>query len=89
MTQVFFRIPKTIKDCCNVFIIYRPTDLDELATLGRRVGLKKDEVRNVFEEFLPHYQDSLLINLIPNCPSKFGKNLFQTLRIDDSDSDSD
>ena len=87
LTQVFFRIPKVIKDCCNVFIIYRPVDLDELSTLGRRVGLKKEEINHMFKTFLPHWRDSLLINLIPNAPSKFSKNLFQKIELDGSDSD--
>jgi hypothetical protein len=89
ITQVFFRVPKVIKDCCNVFIIFRPTDLDELSTLGRRVGLKKEEITHMFNEFLPHWRDSLLINLIPNAPYKFGKNLFERIELNDSDSDSD
>ena len=89
LTQVFFRIPKVIKDCCNVFIIYKPVDLDELATLGRRVGLKKEEISHIFNSFLPHWRDSLLINLIPDAPYKFGKNLFQKIQMDDgSDSES-
>ena len=89
LTQVFFRIPKVLKDCCNVFIIYRPVDLDELSTLGRRVGLKKDEITHIFNTFLPHWRDSLLVNLIPDAPYKFGKNLFTPIVMDDSDSDSD
>ena len=42
--QSWFRVPRIVKDCCNVFIIYRPVDADELATVGRRVGLKKEQI---------------------------------------------
>ena len=87
LTQVFFRIPKVLKDCCNVFIIYRPVDLDELSTLGRRVGLNKNEISQLFNEHLPHWRDSLLINLVPNAPYKYGKNLFQQIEVAESDSD--
>jgi hypothetical protein len=86
LTQVFFRIPKIIKDCCNVFIIFRPTDLDELATIGRRVGLKKKKITDIFNKHLPKWRDSLLVNLIPDAPYKFSKNMFEPLEID-SDSD--
>ena len=82
LTQVFFRIPKVIKDCCNVFIIYRPVDLDELSTLGRRVGLKKEDMSYLFNKFLPHWRDSLLINLVPNAPHKYSKNLFTPIEYD-------
>ena len=87
LTQVFFRIPKVIKDCCNVFIIYRPVDLDEISTLGRRVGLKKEDINHLFNSFLPDWRDSLLINLIPNAPYKFGKNLFEPIEMNESDDD--
>ena len=33
LTQCFFRMPKIIKDCSNVFIVYKPHDLDELGLL--------------------------------------------------------
>jgi hypothetical protein len=89
LTQVFFRIPKVIKDCCNVFIIYKPVDLDELSTLGRRVGLKKEEIGHLFKTHLPHWRDSLLINLIPNAPTKFAKNLFTPIQMVESDSESE
>lgn len=80
--QCWFRVSKTPKDCSNVFIIFKPHDTDELATIGRRVGLKKEEIFNLFREHLPNWRDSLLINLIPDAPYKFGKNLFKSLDSD-------
>jgi hypothetical protein len=70
-------------------VIYKPVDLDELSTLGRRVGLKKDEISHIFNSFLPHWRDSLLINLIPNAPSKFSKNLFEPIQMEESESESE
>ena len=88
MHQSWFRIPKIAKDCSNVFVIFRPHDRDELATIGRRVGLKKDKIFDIFNDHLPEWRDSLLINLIPNAPYKFGKNLFTPIQMNDgSDSD--
>jgi hypothetical protein len=56
--------------------------------LGRRVGLKKEEISHMFNSFLPHWRDSLLINLIPNAPYKFGKNLFEPIQLE-SESESE
>ena len=86
MHQAFFRIPKIVKDCSNVFIIFRPHDNDELASIGRRVGLKKKKIFDLFNDCLPEWRDSLLINLIPNAPHKFYKNLFTPI-IEEVDSD--
>jgi len=80
--QSFFRIPKIVKDCSNTFIIFKPHDNDELATIGRRVGLKKEEITGIFRDHMPNWRDSLLINLIPGAPYKFGKNLFQKLQLE-------
>jgi hypothetical protein len=76
MHQCAFRIPKTVRDCCNVFIIFRPHDNDELATLGRRIGLKKEEIFDIFKNHLPNWRDSLMINLCPGATHKYSKNLF-------------
>jgi len=82
MHQSWFRVPKIIKDCCNVFIIYRPVDDDELVTIGRRVGLTKDQIRYIFDTYMPHFRDSLTVNTIPGAPYKYLKNLYEPLNID-------
>jgi hypothetical protein len=86
--QSWFRIPKIVKDCANVFIIFRPHDNDELATIGRRVGLKKENIFDIFNNHLPEWRDSLCINLIPGAPHKFSKNLFEPIQeVSDDDED--
>ena len=82
MHQSFFRVPKVAKDCCNVFILFRPVDADELHSMARRVGLKKDQIDYIFNTYLPNFRDSLTINLIPGAPHKFLKNLYEPLDID-------
>jgi hypothetical protein len=79
--QSFFEIPSIIKKCANVFIIYKPNDLDELATIGRRVGLKKDTICELFNSVLMGKRDTLCVDLIENSPAKFRKNLFTPLEI--------
>jgi hypothetical protein len=87
MHQSWFRVPKIVKDCCNVFIIFRPHDNDELASIGRRVGMGKKKIFDIFDSCLPKWRDSLLINLIPGASHKFYKNLFEPIEEVDSDSD--
>ena len=79
--QVFVRVPKIARDCSNIFIIYRPVDLDSLDTVGRRIGLKKEQVRYIFKELMPHYRDSLCVNLIPRAPHKYLKNVYEPLKL--------
>jgi hypothetical protein len=79
--QCFFRLPKTTKDCSNVFILFKCHDRDELSTIGRRVGLQKKTIHDLFKEVLPVFCDSLLINLCPSSPHKFYKNLFTAIEV--------
>lgn len=77
--QSFFSVPKVCRDQSNTFILWKPHDLDTCGTIGRRVGLKKAEITSLFREYLPNWRDSLLINMIPGAPYKFGKNLYEAL----------
>lgn len=79
--QSWFRIPKIVKDTANIFVIFRPHDLDELKTIGRRVGLSKNVIVNIFDTYLPNWRDSLTIDLNPKSPAKYRKNLFEPLDI--------
>ena len=42
--QIFMNCPKSIRDMSNFYIIWRVDDLDSIKTIGRRVGLKKEEI---------------------------------------------
>ena len=77
--QSWFRIPKMIKDHSNVFIIYKPIDLDEQHTIGRRVGLNKYCSDYLFDEFIKVPTDNITINTIPHAPFKFAKNIYDEI----------
>ena len=84
--QSFFNTPKIVKNCTNVFIIFRPNCLDELKTIGRRIGLNKKQILYIFDTYLPHYRDSLCVNLIPGAPHRYLRNLYEPLDIKFPDS---
>lgn len=77
--QSFFRLPKLVKDMCNVIILYKPHDIDERKTIGRRVGLNKDEASYLFDTYLIEPTDSLIINMISKAPYVLGKNLYEPI----------
>jgi len=45
--QSWFRLPKIVKDMCNVIILYKPHDHDELHTIGRRIGLNNINPKHI------------------------------------------
>jgi hypothetical protein len=82
--QAFFRVPSIIRTCTNVFIVFKPRDLDSLARIGRRIGLRKETIVSLFQTELSAYRDCLTVNLIPSSPHVFWKNYFTPLEIDES-----
>jgi len=74
--QSFFDMPSIIKKCCNVFIIYRPNDRDELGTIARRVGMTKKDMLYIFDNFMKEKRDTLCIDMTEDSPAPLRKNLF-------------
>jgi len=79
--QSFFDVPSIVKKCANLFVLYRPNDDDELGTIARRVGMKKDIMVKLFDEILPEKRDTLCIDLSEGTPCQYRKNLFQPIDI--------
>lgn len=79
VNQLYTRILKPIRDCCNVFILYRPLDLDSLNLIGRRIGLLKEKVNYIYDELLPEFHDSLTINYSKNAKYRYAKNLYDCI----------
>lgn len=81
--QDFFSIPTIIRKCATQFLIYKPRNQDELTVIAKRVGIKKDEMHNIFDREIKTKRDCLLIDL--SCPDEFmiRKNIFTVLNIAD------
>ncbi len=81
--QDFFSIPIIIRKCATQFLIYKPRNNDELTVISKRVGIKRDEMHNIFNREIKTKRDCLLIDL--SCPEEFmiRKNIFTVLNIAD------
>lgn len=74
--QSFFDVPAIVRKCINVYIIYRPNNIDELACIARRVGLKKEEMFEIFDNLMTKDRDTLMIDMTEHSPCRLRKNLF-------------
>jgi hypothetical protein len=79
--QSFFDVKPIVRKCCNVFVLYRPNDDDELRTIARRVSMKKHVMLELFNQLLTHKRDTLTVDLIENSPAPLRKNLFTPINI--------
>ena len=82
VNQVFVSIPKTIRDNANCFVVFKPTDLDSMSTLGRRISLDKKKIKHVFDNICPNWHDSLMVNFTKGAPYRYSRNLFEKIEID-------
>ena len=87
--QSIFDMPSIIKKCCNVFIIYRPNDRDELGTIARRVGMTKKDMLYIFDNFMKEKRDTLCIDMTEDSPAPLRKNLFTPILKSKTDYDVD
>ena len=80
-SQDGFNIPPIVRRCSNLFILWKGNDLDSMARLARKAGLKKDELIDLFKEFCNSYHDSIWIDMTPNSPAPFRLNGYQILDV--------
>ena len=66
--QDVFAVPAIVRKCADIWVLWRPTDLDEFGTIGRRVGIKKKDLLNIFDTHCPTPQDNLTIDLTHKSP---------------------
>ncbi len=77
--QYFFNVPSTIRDMSNVYILWKVKDLDTLKTIGRRVGLKKEQIMFLMNNFLKEPRDSLWIDKTWESPYPLRLNGFKVI----------
>jgi len=78
--QEFFHTPKILRRLCNFYVLWRPNDMESLATIGRKVGLKTKDIREIFDKLLPEKRDSLCIDLSDGTPYPLRKNIFEIIK---------
>ena len=72
--QDFFNLPPPVRRMSNVFVIWKMKDMDSLKTIGRRIGLKKEEILKIMDEHLHHPRDSLWLDMTFDSPYKYRIN---------------
>ena len=80
--QDMFCINETIvRRCCNLFILFPTIDYTSLNVISNKIGLKKGELKLLFDTFCKSQHDSIWIDLTDNMksPYKLRLNGFQVI----------
>ena len=78
--DLFHQVPTNIRRCCNVFVIFKNIDMNNLRNICAVLNLDYKDIKFVFEKYLTNNHDNLIIDL--NRPSqKLRKNFTEVLKI--------
>lgn len=80
--QDFTEVPAIARRCCQYFAIWRPTCLDNLNTIGRRVGLNSAQMRDLFETHVKEYEDCIFFDRSIRTPYPIRKNFWTIIKHD-------
>lgn len=74
--QDAFSIPPACRRMANIFVLWRLQDLDSMARLAKKTGLKACDLRSIFESVCNGNRDSLWLDSSYNTPYPIRKNGF-------------
>lgn len=74
-----FNVPPIIRRCSNLWVLWRLMDMDSMATCARKTGMKSEDLKDIFNNFMPDTHDSLWIDCTEKTPYPFRKNGFEDI----------
>lgn len=84
-----FNVPPIVRRCSNLWVLWKMTDMDALATCARRTGMKALTFRKIFQKLMTENHDSLWIDLTDKSPMKMRKNGYIAINEIDKSKDED
>jgi hypothetical protein len=76
--QELFTLPTIVRRCSNLWVIWKPNDMDSLNTIGRKLGISSKEFKALFN-LCPEFRDSIWIDQTPDTPYPLRKNGFEII----------
>jgi len=74
-----FNIPASVRRCANLYVIWKSPDIDSVATMARRTGLRKNDFDEIFTALNIEGRDSLWIDLTPKSPAPLRQNGYEII----------
>lgn len=69
-----FNVPAICRRCSNLWVLWKLTDLDALATCARKTGMKSSNFNNIFNQLMMNPRDSLWLDMTTDSPYPMRKN---------------
>ena len=72
--DIFHQVPTNIRRCCNVFIIFKSVDMNNMRNICAVLNLEYKDIKFIFEKYLTNRFDNLIIDL--NRPNQKLRKIF-------------
>jgi hypothetical protein len=82
--QDFYSAPPIARKLCNIILLGKIRDRDQLGTVARKAGIEADEFKEAMK-LLKDRHDTLCIDMTADSPYPLRKNLFEVLKRKDDD----
>lgn len=69
-----FNVPPIVRRCSNLWVLWRMSDIDALATCARKTGMKSGSFNTIFNHLMLEPRDSLWLDMTDHSPYKMRKN---------------
>ena len=61
--DLFHQVPTNIRRCCNVFVIFKNIDMNNMRNICAVLNLDYKDIKFIFEKYMTNKYDSLIIDL--------------------------
>jgi len=75
-----FNVPAIVRRCSNLWVLWKGNDLDSMANVARKSGMKASDLKYMFDNLLPEHRDSLWIDSTSGTPYPLRKNGFTIIK---------
>lgn len=81
INQDVFAIDPIIRKCCNIWVIWKPSCVDELKIISRRCGLKSKDLETIFNKYATNFMDSITIDQTLKSPYPIRLNGYTLIQL--------
>jgi len=78
--QDAFNVPPSVRRNANLFVLWKTPDMDSMAQVARKAGMKGDELKSLFKNIANKQYDSIWIDLTTNTPYPLRLNGYKVIK---------
>ena len=78
-SQTLTQVPTNLRRACNFYVVWKSGDSKDMTNIASKIGMRPENLNNLFETVLSTPRDSLWVDLTPGTPAPLRRNGFEPL----------